>query len=207
MMKEDMNVHLYSRNIVIKKNCTELLPHFLRFVCGIVDCEDLPLNVSRENYQDTAFMAKLKSIIAKRLITEIQNEANRDPTKYLGWYEQYQFYLKEGIASEPTYAEQLMPLLRFQHNTGDGYISLDEYIKKLQPGQDTIYFLSAPTRELALRSPYLEPFRGSDVPVLLSYIHIDEMVFTSVNAYKNFKFVSNAYPYRRSTSRTSRRTS
>lgn len=97
---EDFDINLYCKKILIKKNCRELLPHFLRFVKGVVDCEDLPLNISRENYQDSALIAKLKAVVAKRIIKEIENEANKDPANYMSWYADFQNFIKEGVAMD-----------------------------------------------------------------------------------------------------------
>lgn len=102
---EEFDVHLYSKKILIKKNCRELLPNFLRFVKGVVDCEDLPLNISREHYQDTALVSKLKSIVTMRVLKELESEANKDIGGYLAWYNDFQNFLKEGIAMDEQYRE------------------------------------------------------------------------------------------------------
>jgi TNF receptor-associated protein 1 len=86
---------LYSRKILIKKDCRDILiPNYLRFVKGIVDCEDLPLNISRENYQDSALIAKLKNVITKRIIKHLKDEAEKDPEAYNKWYQDFQFFIK-----------------------------------------------------------------------------------------------------------------
>lgn len=105
MQMEEFDVHLYSKKILIKKNCRELLPNFLRFVKGVVDCEDLPLNISREHYQDTALVAKLKSIVTMRVLKELESEANKDIGSYLAWYNDFQNFIKEGIAMDEQYRE------------------------------------------------------------------------------------------------------
>lgn len=89
MSQEEFDLHLYSRKVLIKRNCREILPNYLRFIKGVVDCEDLPLNISRESYQDSALIAKLRSILTRRLIKEIESEANKDPDSYLKWYEDF----------------------------------------------------------------------------------------------------------------------
>jgi len=82
----DIQVHLYSRKVLIKSNCAELIPSYLRFVKGVVDCEDLPLNISRETYQDSSLIAKLKNVITKRIIKMLSDESKRDPDTYNKWY-------------------------------------------------------------------------------------------------------------------------
>lgn len=88
-MQEAQDVHLYSRKVLIKEKCQELLPHYLRFVKGVVDSEDLPLNISRENYQDSGLITKLRNVLTRRVIKLIDDEAKRDPEKYKVWYAQF----------------------------------------------------------------------------------------------------------------------
>ncbi|CAD8125602.1 unnamed protein product [Paramecium sonneborni] len=190
MQMEDFDISLYCKKILIKKNCRELLPHFLRFVKGVVDCEDLPLNISREGYQDSALIAKLKSVVAKRVIKEIESEANRDPANYLSWYHDFQNFIKEGVAMDDEHRNQMTKLLRFQTNKSEDFISLDDYISKLPQGINNIYYYLAPTRQQALTSPYMEPFANSEIPVILTMNHMDEVVFKQINEYSSKKFVN-----------------
>jgi HSP90 family molecular chaperone len=85
-----MNMHLYSRKVLIKENCKELLPQYLRFIKGVVDCEDLPLNISRETYQDSSLIFKLKSVVTRRAIKMLADEMNRDPVNYDRWFREFQ---------------------------------------------------------------------------------------------------------------------
>ena len=112
-MQETQDVHLYSRKILIKEKCSELLPHYLRFIKGVVDCEDLPLNISRENYQDSSLITKLRNVLTRRAIKMIDDEAKRDPEKYRNWYKDFGQFLKEGIAVDNDNKEALFRLLRF----------------------------------------------------------------------------------------------
>jgi len=89
MMQETSEVHLYSRKVLIKEKCTELLPHYLRFMKGVVDCEDLPLNISRENYQDSGLIRKLRNVLTRRCLKLIDDEAKRDPEKYKKWFNDF----------------------------------------------------------------------------------------------------------------------
>jgi len=88
-MQETSEVHLYSRKVLIKEKCTELLPHYLRFMKGVVDCEDLPLNISRENYQDSGLIRKLRNVLTRRCLKLIDDEAKRDPEKYKKWFNDF----------------------------------------------------------------------------------------------------------------------
>jgi TNF receptor-associated protein 1 len=89
LMQESLDMHLYSRKVLIKEKCSELLPHYLRFVKGVVDCEDLPLNISRENYQDSGLISKLRNVLTRRVIKLLDDEAKRDPEKYKKWYNDF----------------------------------------------------------------------------------------------------------------------
>ncbi|TNV71581.1 hypothetical protein FGO68_gene1453 [Halteria grandinella] len=190
MQMEDFDISLYCKKILIKKNCRELLPHFLRFVKGVVDCEDLPLNISREAYQDSALIAKLRSVVAKRVIKEIESEASKDSANYLSWYQEFQNFIKEGVAMDDDHRAQLTKLLRFQTNKSEDFVSFDDYVAKLPQGITNIYYYLAPSRQQALSSPYMEPFQNSEIPVIITSNHMDEVVFKQINEYESRKFVN-----------------
>lgn len=185
----EMNVSLFSRKVLIKSSCKELLPNYLRFVKGVVDCEDLPLNISRENYQDSALIAKLRSILTKRVLKMLEEEARRNPEEYNKWHKDFHIFLKEGIHSDQDNAELLLSLSRFDSSFAE-QISLDDYIGKLGPNQKTIYYFLAQSKEVAKNSPYMEPFVANDVPVLFISINVEEMLFRQMQAYKGFKFIN-----------------
>ena len=190
MAMEEMEVHLYSRKVLIKHKARELLPNWLRFVKGVVDCEDIPLNISRENYQDTALMAKLRSILTKRVLKLIDENARRDETAYLQWYNNFHLFLKEGLATDQENVEAIMPLIRYCTNFSDEYVTMDDYIKKMKPDQKKIYYILGQSKQNCEASPYIESFKGSDIPVLYLTLHVDEMVFRGLNSYKGFNFVN-----------------
>lgn len=100
MQQESSSMHLYSRKVLIKEKCTELLPSYLRFMKGVVDCEDLPLNISRETYQDSSLVLKLKNVVTRRVLKMIEDEMRRDPLKYDKWYEDFSHFLKEGLMTD-----------------------------------------------------------------------------------------------------------
>jgi len=103
-------------------------------------------------------------------------ESEKDEASYIEWYNEFQFFLKEGLASEADYQDALLPLIRYNANYTDKFVNIEDYVKKMIPGQETIYFILAPSRELALSSPYMEPFKNTKVPVLVVNMHVDEMV-------------------------------
>jgi len=161
MAVEDFDINLYSKKVLIKAKARELLPMYFRFVKGIVDCEDIPLNISRESYQDSALIARLRNLLTKRVIRLLDDEARKDPQSYLMWYQEFQNFIKEGLYSDPDNFEDLVKLARFDASWTKGLVSLEEYIQKMKPGQDSIYFIQAQTRDLAESSPYMDPFKGT----------------------------------------------
>ena len=191
MQPETSSVSLYSRKVMIKQNCQELLPGYLRFVKGIVDCEDLPLNISRENYQDSHLINKLKNVLTRRILKNLEDEMKKDEEKYNVWYKEFQNFLKEGISMDTENQQQLLRLTRYQSTFSSSPVALDDYIKRMKKDQRKIYFLVATDAGVAKNSPFLEPFKGKNSPpVLFLENHIDEMCLRQVNEYKGFKFVN-----------------
>jgi len=181
LMQEGTEVSLYSRRVLIKEKCQELLPHYLRFVKGVVDCEDLPLNISRENYQDSSLVNKLRNVVTRRVIKHIDDEAKRDPEKYKKWFADFGNFIREGIPVDNENKEALFRLLRFvsRNNGPNTIISLEDYIKKMKEGQEKIYFITNPDFGLALKSPYFQPFKNnSSVDVLVLTSQFDEFIFS-----------------------------
>ncbi len=116
-----------------------MVPHYLRFIKGVVDCEDLPLNISRESYQDSSLIAKLRNVVTRRILKMLEDESKKDASRYDKWYDEFQNFLKEGMMSDTENKEQLIRLMRyyasFQQGTEVQYISLDDYVKSMRPGQ------------------------------------------------------------------------
>lgn len=142
MMQEQMNIHLYCRKVLIKENCTELLPNYLRFVKGVIDCEDLPLNISRETYQDSSLIMKLRNVVTRRVLKILEDEIKRDAVKYDKWFSEFSMFLKEGLMMDSENQEQLLKLMRYNATFTNETISLEDYIKKMKPGQEKIYFVA-----------------------------------------------------------------
>lgn len=137
-----MNIHLYCRKVLIKENCTELLPNYLRFVKGVIDCEDLPLNISRETYQDSSLIMKLRNVVTRRVLKILEDEIKRDAVKYDKWFSEFSMFLKEGLMMDSENQEQLLKLMRYNATFTNETISLEDYIKKMKPGQEKIYFVA-----------------------------------------------------------------
>jgi len=174
-----MAMHLYCRKVLIKEQCQEIIPSYLRFVKGIVDCEDLPLNISRETYQDSVLMSKLRNVVTRRILKFIDDERKRDKMEYARWYKEFSQFIKEGILTDQENQEQLLRLMIYHTSMEDENttVSLDEYVKSMKEGQKKIYYLDGVTRNLIWQNPYMAPFKDSDVPVLVLGQNMDEMIF------------------------------
>jgi molecular chaperone HtpG len=167
-------IKLYVRRVFITDDCQALLPPWLRFVRGIVDSEDLPLNVSREMLQSNPMLARMRSQIVKRLLGELQKKAKDAPDEYAKFFEQFGAVLKEGLYEEPLERETLLSLVRFRSTAGEALVSLDEYVARMKPGQEAIYTIAGDDLAQLRRSPQLEGFRAKGVEVLLLTDPVDE---------------------------------
>ena len=193
MGRMEPGVSLYSRKVLIESKSADILPEWLRFIKGVVDSEDLPLAISREKPQDTALINKLRKALTRKIITHLTKIAKKDPEKYKDeFYKEYAFFLKEGICQDFEFQEQLSKLLYFESSkTMNGEISsLDEYISRCTPEQKDIYFLCAPSRELAIQSPYLEAFEKAGREVIFVYTAIDDFVMANLGKYQDREIVS-----------------
>lgn len=186
--REEMQLALYSRKVLIKDKCQELLPQYLRFVKGVVDCEDLPLNISRENYQDSQLMGKLKSLLTKRILKALSDEMNKNPAEFDRWAKEFAVFIGEGIITDKENSELLIKLMRFKSTYAE-LTNIDDYVQKMKQGQQNIYFTVADSLESATKSPYMEQFLKADVPVLLLGTKIDEFFLMQMERYKGHKFV------------------
>jgi len=154
-------VDLYSRRILIEAG-SRIMPDWLRFVHGVVDSEDIPLNISRESMQDSALMKRLKAVLTRRVLRFLEAEARKEPEKYAKkFFAEFGTFLKEGAITDNTYSAEIARLLRFESSAlpAGTLTSLDEYISRMWPGQKDIYYLVAPHRGIAETSPYMEAFR------------------------------------------------
>ena len=186
VQEENSGLSLYSRKVLIKPKCTELLPNYLRFVKGVVDCSDIPLSISRENYQDSTLIFKLRTLITKRIIKKLEDEGKKDPESYDKWYDDFSNYIKEGIVSDTDNAESLIKLLRFKSTFSPNKVNIDDYLKTMKQGQDKIYFLISTDNDTS-SNIYLEPYKGTEIPILFSTVQFDEIIFKQVGSYKSKK--------------------
>jgi len=193
MERMEPGVSLYSRKVLIEHKSPDILPDWMRFVKGVVDSEDLPLSISREKPQDTALIGKLKKALTRRFLSQLEKMAKKQPEKYVDeFYREYAHFLKEGICHDYEFQPQLSKLLRFEtnKNTTRELVSLDTYVGNLRPEQDKIYYLTAPSREAAAMSPYLEAFEEKNLEVIFIYSAIDDFVMANIGSYEGRQLVS-----------------
>jgi len=187
LRKED-GLKLYSRNILIDEYNKDLLPEYLRFVQGVVDSEDLPLNVSRETVQATGLMARLKKVVTGQLMKELENLAKNEAEKYQTFWKEFGVYLKQGVASDLADAESIYPLLRFKTNLHpQTWSSLEDYVGRMKPDQKVIYFIVGDDPKSILRSPHLDYFQGQGTEVLLLTEPMDSFMLMGLRKYKDFE--------------------
>ena len=176
-------VKLYVNRVFITDDDKELLPTWLRFVIGIIDSSDLPLNVSREILQQNRIMAKIKSNSVKKVLGKIKT-ISKNKDKYAGFYNEFGRLLKEGVYQEYEHKEALTGLLRFKSTKEEGYVSLQDYVDRMDSEQKTIYYITGTNESTLRQSPLLEMYREKDVEVLILDDEIDEIIMPSIPTFK-----------------------
>lgn len=187
---ERKGLKLYIKRVFIMDAAEELLPNYLRFVRGVVDADDLPLNVSREILQQNRNLERIKSACVKRVLDLIEKLARDEPEKFATFYKAFGNTLKEGIAEDGANRERIAKLLRFASTRGEGAeqtVSLDDYVGRMTVGQDTIWYITADGYAAAAGSPQLEAFRAKGIEVLLMSDRIDEWMVGSLSEYAGKK--------------------
>jgi molecular chaperone HtpG len=181
-------VKLYVKRVFIMDDSKELLPQYLRFVRGIIDSEDLPLNVSREILQQNRVLASIKTASVKKILTELKNIATSDPDKYAKFIAEYNRPLKEGLYGDFTHRETLLELIRFKSTKVAGLTSLADAKSRMKPDQKSIYYITGGNETLLRTSPLLEIYKKKDIEVLILDDDIDEIVFSGVDKYDEIEF-------------------
>ena len=186
------NVSLYSRKVLIESKSKHIFPDWLRFVSGIVDSEDLPLSISRENMQDSGLIRKIQSVLTKRIIRFLADQAKKDSKVYDEFFTEFGTFLKEGVCGDFEHKNDIAKLLRFESSRlpNGELTSLDDYISRCTPDQKKVYYLTAPDRSLAEASAYYEVFKDSDTEVLFMYSPIDDFVMTNLAEYNGRALVT-----------------
>lgn len=184
---------LYVQRVFIMDDAEQFMPNYLRFVKGVLDSNDLPLNVSRELLQDTKITANLRQACAKRALSMLEKLAKRDADEYQNFWKEFGNALKEGPAEDFANRDRIAKLLRFTSTHEDSStenVSLEDYIARMPEGQDKIYYITADSYEAAANSPHLELFRKKGIEVLLMHERIDEWLMGHLTEFEGKSFVS-----------------
>ncbi|MCC7048738.1 MAG: molecular chaperone HtpG [Alphaproteobacteria bacterium] len=183
-------VKLYVRRVFITDEAPELVPSWLRFLKGVVDSEDLPLNVSREMLQKNAVLTKIRQGLISRVLSELDKKAEKDAEDYLTFWDRFGAVLKEGLYEEHERRDVLLKLARFRSTHGESWTSLGEYLARMKPGQEAIYYITGDDAKALRKSPQIEGFAAKGVEVLLLSDPIDDFWIASVGEYEGKKFRS-----------------
>jgi molecular chaperone HtpG len=201
-------IRLYVKRVFVTDECEGLMPSYLRFLRGVVDTEDLPLNISRELLQSNPLLAKIRATVIKRVLGELKKKAAKAPADYAQFWNNFGAVLKEGIYEDESQRDTLLALARFNstrkgpapesaeteavetESAETGLISLDDYVGALREGQDAIYYIAGDDREALERSPQIEGFRAKGIEVLLLTDPVDEFWLSAVGAFQDKPFKS-----------------
>ncbi|MGB0748515.1 MAG: molecular chaperone HtpG [Magnetospiraceae bacterium] len=174
------NAKLYVKRVFITDDCEDLLPSYLRFVKGIVDAEDLTLNISRETLQNSPVLAKIKRGLTKRILGELKKKSEKDPEAYATFWEAFGAVIKEGLYEDFDNREALLPLFRAHSTEATGLTTLTDYASRMKEGQEAIYYIVGDALETLRKSPQIEGFKAKGVEVLLLTDPVDEFWVSTV---------------------------
>lgn len=191
-MDKARGVHLYVKRVFIMDDCSDLLPEYLRFVRGVVDSEDLPLNISREILQQNRQIQRMNRGVTAKVLGALKDLAEKDPEKYAAFWAEFGRVLKEGLFQDAENRGALLDLARLRSTAGDAETSLADYVARMKPGQTEIYYLTGDNLETMRRSPHLEGFAAKGWEVLLLSDPVDEVWTGAVEKYGDFALVSAA---------------
>ncbi len=185
MGQMEPGVGLYCKKVLIDPHPKKLLPEWLRFVRGVIDSEDLPLNISRESMQDSALVRKLGEVVTKRLLKFLDKEAQDDAKKYQDFYAKFSRFFKEAVATDFANREAVAKLLRFESSLTESgeVVGLADYVGRMKEDQKAIYYQVAPSRKTIETGPYVEAFKSKGYEVLYLYESIDEYVVNSLREF------------------------
>ena len=184
------SVKLYVKRVFITDDCEHLLPSWLRFLRGVIDSEDLPLNVSRELLQNNTVLARIKAGVTSRVLNALADKAEKEADAYAGFWEAFGPVLKEGLYEDFEHRDKLMELSQFRSTAGDDLVGLTEYVERMKQGQEAIYYISGDDIDAISRSPQLEGFKAKGVEVLFMTDPIDEFWIPTVGVFRTTPFKS-----------------
>ena len=184
------SLKLYINRVFITDKCDNLIPAYLRFVKGIVDTQDIDLNVSREMLQNNPAVAKISKSLVGKILRELKKIADKDKAKYIQFWNEFGQVLKEGLYEDLERKDTLLELARFSNNENDDLISLEDYVNAMDKNQKDIYYIAADTKSQALSSPHLEGFKSKGIKVLVMADPIDQFWLSMAGKFKEKNFVS-----------------
>jgi molecular chaperone HtpG len=193
--RDRLGLRLYAKRVLIMETCDKLLPSYLRFLRGVVDSEDVQLNVSRETLQENRTIKQIEQQLTRQVLKALEALANDEPQRYAQFWKQFGVVFKEGLSTDFKNKDQLAKLCRFESlrtNKGE-LIGLEQYVKDKPEAQKEIYYLTGVDRDQLVKSPHLEAFRARDIDVLLLTDPIDEWVVNSLRDFEGHKLVSIAH--------------
>ncbi|MGV6859094.1 MAG: molecular chaperone HtpG [bacterium] len=191
--KQTTGIKLYVQRVFIMDDTEHLMPRYLRFVRGVIDSNDLPLNVSREILQGNRLVEGMRAASVKKVLGMLESIAKNEPEKYATFWEQFGQVLKEGTVEDPSNREQILRLMRFASSTQDSSeekVSLEDYLSRVKEGQDKIYYITADNYNAAKHSPHLEVFEKKGVEVLLMSQRVDEWMMSQIFEFDGHSFQS-----------------
>ncbi|MBT6197455.1 MAG: molecular chaperone HtpG [Pelagibacteraceae bacterium] len=183
-------IKLYVQKIFITDECDEIMPNWLRFVPGVVDSQDISLNISREMLQNNPVIEKIKKGITNKILNEMGSIAKKDNVKYLDFWKNFGAVIKEGLYEFNDHHEKILTLLRFENSENNETVSLDVYVEKMAKDQKEIYYFANTDKEHIKNSPQLEVFLDKKIPVLFMTDAVDEFWLQNIGKYKDFDFKS-----------------
>lgn len=183
-------VKLYVKRVFITDENADIIPQYLRFLRGVVDSADLPLNISRETLQANPVLRKISESITSKLLGELKKKAEKEPESYTKFWDNFGAVLKEGLCESVAPKEKILEACRFYSTHGEGLVSLDEYIARMKEGQEEMFFLTGDTLAAMRASPQLEGFTSRGIEVLLLNDHVDDFWVNVVPEYKGKHFIS-----------------
>ena len=192
-LRKDYGLKLYSSHVLIQEYSKDLLPNHFRFVEGVLDSEDIPLNVSRETVQNNRLLGQIQKALTARLVKELGSLASEKPDDYRIFWQQFGGFIKEGVATDPASKESLLPLLRF-HSTqaagADEWVALSDYVQRMRPDQKAIYYILGEDLTSVQRSPHLDPLQQAGLEVLTLVETIDNFMMVALREFDGKPFTN-----------------
>lgn len=188
----DPGVNLYCQKVLIEQHSDKILPEWLRFLKGVVDSEDLPLNISRQALQDSSLVVKVRKVLTKKFLKFLEEQTKSAPETYLEFWKLFGIYLKEGATTDYTYRDEIAKLLRFESSQAEAgtFTSLAEYIERMPENQKEIYYINGPGRAAIEAGPYVETFKKHELEIIYNLEPIDDFVMSHLREFDGKPLVS-----------------